>query len=99
VENAITIDMNNTDTPFKGYAVSTDYELLWRLVQEGYSVPCWCFCQGMWQIANARWWDGDKSPIISSPGIGYSSYRETVYEFVSDCKMYKLHFIPPTVAD
>lgn len=91
--------MSNTDTPFKGYATSTDYELLWRLVQDGYMVPVWCFCQDNWQIACAKWIEGDKSPIVSSLGIGYSSYRENLNQFIADCHRFNLHFIPPTVAD
>lgn len=87
--------------------LSTDYKLLWDLIQSGNRVPAWLninqaysYCNSeepIWDIVEVR--NRGEKPnrySISSRGIGYEGLEQSFVEFERICKKYSLHFVCPS---
>ncbi|UUC45567.1 hypothetical protein [Flavobacterium cerinum] len=80
----------------KGYNLSTDYEMLWNLINSGYRVLGW--------IVYPRYTESiifdsveikkpDDYYRIGSRGIGYERHKKSKECFIEDCKDLQLKFI------
>ena len=79
--------------------ISTDYELLWSLIQSGKRVPAWLvYCvtsdgDPIWDIVEVKKralaYDGY---IIGTRGIGYEGLKDSFDDFKRICEKWSLHF-------
>lgn len=88
--------MRGTFEP-KGFDLSIDYELLWKLINNGYRIPAWLIYEErpgyiIYDLVEVKKISDQKGYLIGSRGIGYDGTDE---EFIPICKKYKLRFIVP----
>lgn len=97
--------------PVEGFNLSQDYELLWRLICNGYRVPGWVKYTDryMQKLSNYIHYDivevskrdqKDTRYIIGTRGIGYNSYcgaddQTPEKSFMEDCTHFNLWFAVP----
>lgn len=87
----------------KGYKTSTDYSLLWKLIQDGYRVPGWLLFSDKHKVPifdiveiKKGILGHSETYMIGTRGYGYGMEgNETEFELT--CKAYKLRFIPPEI--
>ena len=79
--------------------MSKDYYLLFRLISEGYRIPCWILYTDKYEEpiydlieAKQRWKIGGYSLGVRGRGYGDG---ETVEELIFDCTANDLKFIVP----
>ncbi len=85
-----------------GFNLSTDYKLLWDLIQKGQRIPAWLvytdeYKEPIWDIVEVKksiWTDCKYS--IGVRGIGYEN-KQTFEGFEMVCKKYSLHFVLPKI--
>lgn len=85
----------------KGFELSTDYNLLWDLIQSGQRVPAWLVYSDdrenpIWDIVEVKYRSEYGYYDIGCRGISYSGFYKTVPEFVQNCAQYSLHFVKPS---
>lgn len=80
--------------------LSTDYKLLWELVQSGKRIPAWLvytdeYEKPIWDLVEVKnIWGEPNGYSIGTRGIGYEGARKFEYfEFI--CQEYSLHFVCP----
>lgn len=80
--------------------LSTDYKLLWDLVQSNIRVPAWLvyadkYEKPIWDLVEVKnIWGIPNDYTIGTRGIGYESTK-TFERFEEICQMYSLHFVCP----
>lgn len=84
-----------------GFEVSTDYKILWGLINKGVRVPAWLVYSEeylprvIWDLVEVKTDPKFNAYMIGSRGIGYG-YYDDFDEFNSLCLSYCLHFILPS---
>ena len=96
--------MNFKHSFFHDYLnLSTDYKLLWDLIQSGNRVPAWLLYsytskgEPIWDIVEVK--NKGVQPNrygIGYRGIGYEGLEQSFVEFERICKKYSLHFVCPS---
>jgi len=85
----------------KLYNLSTDYELLWKLINEGNRVPAWIvkhvYTIIIWDLVEVKM-NPYKEYIIGTRGVTYDGFEDynTFESFKNTCEFYSLHFIDNT---
>ena len=85
-----------------GFNLSTDYALLWDLVQENYRIPAWVLYTDeyeppIWDIVEVKKaWKSDHYSI-GTRGRGYEGFKGDKQEFLETCMHYCLHYIKPPI--
>lgn len=85
----------------KGYKTSTDYELLWELIQQGYRVVGWIdrvnseFKHTV--VVEVKKQDTHSRYTIGTLGCGYEDTEQTLESFAANCKYWNLRFVNPSV--
>lgn len=84
----------------QGFQLSTDYELLWKLINEGVRVPAWVvysaeYGEPIWDIVDVKVRFNKYN--IGCRGMGYGGFDHNLEDFKTVCKMTSLHFIPPNI--
>ncbi len=80
--------------------LSTDYKLLWELVQSGKRVPAWLvyndkYEKPIWDLVEVKnIWGEPNDYSIGTRGIGYEGAK-TFKWFEAICQKYSLHFVCP----
>ena len=82
----------------KGLELSTDYELLWKLITDGYRIPAYLvytdeYEEPIWDVVDVRFREGRHS--IGSRGIGYESLKVGFENLKTVCEINSLHFVLP----
>lgn len=86
----------------KGYDLSTDYEVLWDLINSGYRILGWIIYP---RSTESTIFDSveikkpDDYYRIGTRGIGYERFEESKECFIEDCKSLDLKFIIPNTDD
>lgn len=77
------------------YELSTDYELLWTLIKSGKMIAgwAWSYTYDRYEIVSIKFIR--HSYLIGSRGISYGYETDSLGDFLTDCKTYKICFIPP----
>lgn len=82
----------------KGYKLSTDYDLLWDLINNGYIILGWItnneFSKPIYHSVEVKMQDNNEASIRSG-SKGYSGHNEKFDGFESVCKNLDLKFILP----
>jgi hypothetical protein len=87
--------------PIKGFTLSTDYQRMWELINDGYRVPAWIIygpklAGGFhWDIVEVKRWP-DSMYMIGHRGCGYEGFRDTIEDFCTVCEKIALHYIMPS---
>lgn len=77
-----------------GNQLSTDYELLWVLIRQGFRILGYITEEVAWQVPVSVWFvDGRHG--IGYPGCGYESLKKGKESFMADCKRVELRFVTP----
>ena len=83
----------------KGFELSTDYDLLFELIKEGYRIPAWIIYTNKYETpiydlveVKQRYKIGGYSIGVRGHGFGEG---ETVEELTFDCVFRELKFINP----
>lgn len=91
----------------QGFNLSQDYELLWKLIHNGYRVPGWVIYRSnildyvCWDIVEVVKRDHkDVKYIIGTRGIGYNTFcgaDDQIPEksFIEDCTHFNLWYAMP----
>lgn len=85
----------------KGYDLSTDYEKLFELVQNGYRIPAWVvysdeYDEPIYDLVEVKLqYDGDFWDICRR-GYSYNNGK-TLHEFESACYRIQLRWISPLI--
>lgn len=82
-----------------GYNLSTDYKMLWDLIQGGQRISAWLvytdeYEEPIWDLVEVKnlWKPNDYT--IGTRGRGYEGSKSFVgFEMI--CQMYSLHYIKP----
>jgi hypothetical protein len=83
----------------RGYYLSTDYDVLWNMIQSGSRVAAWlCYSneyeEPIWDIVEVKNTFMEKDDYsIGTRGIGYESIKKNKEWFISVCRDYSLHYI------
>lgn len=82
----------------KGLELSTDYALLWQLINDGYRIPAYLvytdeYPEPIWDIVDVKFRNGDY--YIGTRGRGYESTKEGFESLIIVCEMNSLHFVLP----
>jgi hypothetical protein len=83
-----------------GFQVSTDYNLLWKLINDGYRIPAWVgyddfkFETVIWELVEVKLKDGRY--MIGKRGLRYEGFDYTLEGLIMACKVYSLHFVLPS---
>lgn len=86
----------------EAYNLSTDYKLLWDLIQKGYRIPAWLiynnelFDEPVWDIVEVRCIVKYNRIQIGYRGQGYSGFDDTLESLIQTCEHYSLHFVLPS---
>jgi hypothetical protein len=84
----------------ENYNLSTDYKLLWDLIQSGKRIPAWLvytdkYEKPIWDLVEVKNVYGEPNDYsIGTRGIGYEGTKTFEY-FEGICKNYSLHFVLP----
>jgi hypothetical protein len=77
------------------YSLSTDYNLLFDLLEAGYEVVCFVDCHGCRDVCRARIVDGLVSISARGTEYGFCRQRNPRSVFIEDCEQLQLDFIEP----
>lgn len=84
----------------KGYKLSTDYEQLWELVQDGYRVAGFGTVDICWFPGRANYlFEIEKSGVINSlySTGSYESHHKFKATFIKTCQDIQLQYIQPII--
>lgn len=87
----------------KGFELSTDYERLYALINNGYRVPAWIlysdkFQEPIYDLVEVKISKYDSNRhTIGSRGVGYENGENTLEGFIENCKLIDLKFVMPTI--
>lgn len=84
------------------FNLSTDYKLLWELIQKGNIIPAWLvyndeYEKPIWDLVEVKkptYSIEDQDYIIGTRGRGYEA-EKTFEGFVFICENYSAHFVLP----
>ncbi len=84
----------------KGFNLSKDYQLLWKLIQAGYRVPAWLiysdkYKEPIWDLVEVKKLYKSEHYSIGTRGIGYADSENNLEQFIENCEYYDLHFVLP----
>jgi hypothetical protein len=96
------MEERNKEYVFKNeaYNLSTDYDYLWFLIQNGLRIPAWImyndkYEKPIWDLVEVKNTFGEENDYsIGTRGIGYEGAKN-FQSFKDVCKMTSLHFIMP----
>lgn len=83
------------------YTLSTDYKLLWELIQSGKRIPAWLvysdeYENPIWDLVEVKNIFGEPNDYsIGTRGIGYERFKKNFETFEQVCQKYSLHYILP----
>lgn len=94
--------MKKNTLTLKGIKLSTDYELLWKLINDGHRIPAYLvytdkYEEPIWDVVDIRMRESNNTYSIGSRGIGYESYKEGFESFKMVCEGRSLHFVLPVI--
>jgi len=96
--------MEKPKPEIKGFGLSTDYEKLWELINEGHRIPAWLIytttSEGhiFWDIVEVKKWP-DSRYMIGYRGCGFEGFKDTLEDFCRVCEKCSLHYISPILAE
>jgi hypothetical protein len=84
----------------KGYKLSQDYGVLWRLIQDGHCVVGWVlksteYKEPIYDVVEIKMNKNTKEYMMGTRGIGYEGFKNTLSDFKGNCKYWSLSFIVP----
>jgi hypothetical protein len=83
----------------KGFETSTDYQLLWDLIQDGYRIPAWIvysdeYKEPILDLVEVK--SREKGHyMIGTRGRGYEGINDGIEGLKTACSHIKLKFIKP----
>jgi hypothetical protein len=85
----------------KGFTLSTDYSLLWDLIQKKHRIPAWLiysddYEEPIWDLVEVKLSCMSNNYMIGTRGLGYEGFTSTLGDFCRSCTKYSLHFVNPT---
>ena len=101
-ENPTNSDLGTVSHIFihSGYQLSTDYEKLWDLVQNGQRIPAWLlyndeYEKPIWDLVEVKnIWNKPNDYSIGTRGICYEGHKNFKW-FEAICKKYCIHYVCP----
>jgi len=84
----------------KGYNLSKDYGLLWRLIQDGHRIVGWVlksteYKDPIYDVVEIKMNKHTKEYMMGTRGIGYEGFKNTLSDFKGNCRYWSLSFIVP----
>jgi hypothetical protein len=79
-----------------GYSLSTDYAVLWELINKGYRVPAWLYEEPYWRIVEIKMHKGFYRIGVQGKDYANSGFEpDTIEDLWGVCKYYNIHFVMP----
>lgn len=83
----------------KGFNTSTDYKLLWELINQGYRIPAWIlysdeYEEPIYDLVEVKIYRG-KDYMIGTRGHGYGGLENNQESFIKVCQSLELKFVKP----
>ena len=86
---------------FKGYELSDDYDLLWKLIKEGVRVPAWIiysdkYSPPIYDLVEVKINHDAGHYMIGCRGKGYELRVQKKESFLENCADLSLKYVKPT---